>query len=126
MWSCWKEGNWRGTYFMYLISLVWEIKDKFRILIIIYDYQFFISLNIFISFSSWAKRNHPNFIWRCQTVDYELMIIFKISLMKDIKIINHLLRNVLKWSDTLKKSCSKCCKILKVCLTILRHCEVKG
>ena len=39
---------------------------------------------------------------------------------------NPLLRNVAKWSDTLKKSCSKCCKIFKVCLTILQHCEVKG
>ena len=29
-----------------------------------------------------------------------------------------LLRNVVKWSYTLPKSCSKCCKIFKVCLTI--------
>ena len=40
--------------------------------------------------------------------------------------INPLLRNVVKLSDTLQKSCSKCCKIFKVCLIILRHCEVKG
>ena len=26
-----------------------------------------------------------------------------------------------KWSDTLSKSCSICCKIFKVCLTILGH-----
>ena len=39
---------------------------------------------------------------------------------------NPLLRNVVKWSDTILKSCSKCCKIFKVCLTILRHYEVKG
>ena len=41
-------------------------------------------------------------------------------------IINPLLRNVIKWSDTLLKFYSKCCKIFKVCLTILGHCEVKG
>ena len=40
--------------------------------------------------------------------------------------LNPLLRNVVKWSDTLSKSCSKCCKIFKVCLTILRHCEVNS
>ena len=34
------------------------------------------------------------------------------------------LRNVVKWSDTLSKSCSKCYKIFKVCLIILRHCKV--
>ena len=39
---------------------------------------------------------------------------------------NPLLRNVVKWSATHLKSCSKCLKIFKVCLTILRHCEVKG
>ena len=39
---------------------------------------------------------------------------------------NPLLRNVVKWSDTLLKCCSICCKIFKVCLTILRYCEVKG
>ena len=30
------------------------------------------------------------------------------------------------WSDTLKKSCSKCCNIFKVCLTILGHYALKG
>ena len=40
--------------------------------------------------------------------------------------INPLLRSIVKWSDTLQKSYSICCKIFKVCLTILRHCEVKG
>ena len=40
--------------------------------------------------------------------------------------INPLLRNVVKLSDTLQKCCSKCCKIFKVCLTILRHCKIKG
>ena len=37
---------------------------------------------------------------------------------------NHLkplMHNVAKWSDTLKESCSIWCKILKVCLTILRN-----
>ena len=39
---------------------------------------------------------------------------------------NPLLRNVLKWSDSRSKSCSKCCRIVKVCCqTILRHCEVR-
>ena len=37
-----------------------------------------------------------------------------------------LLRSAVKWSDTLQKSCCKCCKISKVCLTTLRHCEIKG
>ena len=32
-----------------------------------------------------------------------------------------LMHNVSKWLDTLKHSCSKCCKIFKVCLTILRQ-----
>ena len=40
--------------------------------------------------------------------------------------INPLLLNVVKWSDTFLKSCSICCKIFKMCLTILQHCEVKG
>ena len=39
---------------------------------------------------------------------------------------NPLLCNVVKWSDTHQKSYSICCKISKVCLTILRQCEVKG
>ena len=42
-----------------------------------------------------------------------------------LRIFNPLLRKVVKWSDTLLKSCSKCCRIFKVCLTILQHCEVK-
>ena len=40
--------------------------------------------------------------------------------------INHVKHNVSKWSDTLQKSCSKCCKIFKVCLTILGHYAIKG
>ena len=40
--------------------------------------------------------------------------------------INRLMHNVPKSSDTLSKSCSKFCKILKVCLTILGHYELKG
>ena len=43
-----------------------------------------------------------------------------------LSIINPLMNNVLKWLDTLQKSCSKCCKIFKVCLTILRHYALKG
>ena len=39
---------------------------------------------------------------------------------------NPLLRSAVKWSDTLLKSCSICCKIFKVRLTILQHCEEKG
>ena len=31
------------------------------------------------------------------------------------------MHNVTKWSDTLWKSCSICCKIFKMCLIILRH-----
>ena len=41
------------------------------------------------------------------------------------KYFNHLKHNVPKWSDTLQKSCSKCCKIFKVCLTILAHYALK-
>ena len=40
--------------------------------------------------------------------------------------INSLMYNIPKWSDTLWKSCSKCCKIFKVCLTILEHYALKG
>ena len=46
--------------------------------------------------------------------------------MSENQQINPLLRNVVKWSDTLKKACSIRCKIFKMCLTILQHCEVKG
>ena len=37
-----------------------------------------------------------------------------------------LMHNVTKWSDTVLKSCSKCCKIFKLCLTILGHYELNG
>ena len=40
--------------------------------------------------------------------------------------INPLMHNVPKWSDTLEKSCGKCCKIFKVCLTILGHYALNG
>ena len=46
--------------------------------------------------------------------------------MKILRYINPLLRNVVKWSDILQKSCSIRCKIFKVCLTILQYCEVTG
>ena len=36
-------------------------------------------------------------------------------------IVNPLLHSVPKWSDTLLRSCSICCKIFKVCLAILGH-----
>ena len=36
-----------------------------------------------------------------------------------------LMHNFPKWSDTLWKSCNKCCKIFKVCLTILRYYALK-
>ena len=39
---------------------------------------------------------------------------------------NPLMLNVREWSETLYKSCSKCCKIFKVCLTILGHYALKG
>ena len=55
-----------------------------------------------------------------------LMTFFETDFSSYECIINPLLGNVVKWSDTLLKSCSICCKIFKVCLTILRHCEVKG
>ena len=42
-----------------------------------------------------------------------------------LKGVNPLMHNVPKWSDTLHKSCSKCCKIFKVCLTILVHYALK-
>ena len=35
--------------------------------------------------------------------------------------VNSLIRNVVKWSDTLLKSCSSCCKIFRVCRTTLWH-----
>ena len=40
--------------------------------------------------------------------------------------INPLLYNVPRWSDTLERSRTKCCKIFKVCLTILRCYALKG
>ena len=40
--------------------------------------------------------------------------------------LNPLVHNVSNWSNTLEKSHSKCCKIFKVCLTILGHCALKG
>ena len=42
------------------------------------------------------------------------------------KEINPLMHNILKWSDARWKSCSICCKILKVCLTIFGYCTWKG
>ena len=43
-----------------------------------------------------------------------------------IKKFNPLMLNVPKWYDTLLKSCSICCKIFKVSLTILGHYALKG
>ena len=40
--------------------------------------------------------------------------------------LNPLMHNVPKWPDTLLKSCSKYCKIFKVCLTILGQYAFKG
>ena len=34
--------------------------------------------------------------------------------------------NIPEWSDTLEKSCSICCKIFNVCLTILEGHALKG
>ena len=53
--------------------------------------------------------------------------IWKIVIFEWDQFLNLLLRNVVKWSDPpFKKSCSICCNIYKVCLTILWHCKVKG
>ena len=35
--------------------------------------------------------------------------------------INPSMHNFPKWSDTLQKTCSNCCKIFKACVTILRR-----
>ena len=40
--------------------------------------------------------------------------------------LNILMHNVPKWSDTLLKSCTICCKIFKVCLTILGFYALKA
>ena len=40
--------------------------------------------------------------------------------------VNTLMYNVLKWSDKLEKSCPKCCKIFKVCMTMLGYYALKG
>ena len=37
-----------------------------------------------------------------------------------------LMHNVPKWLDTLQKSCRKCCKTFKVCLTIFGRYALKG
>ena len=54
------------------------------------------------------------------------MFFMLLGLNEMIHIINPLLRNVVKCSDTLLKSCSKCCKFFIVRLAILGHREVKG
>ena len=38
----------------------------------------------------------------------------------------NLMHNIPKWADTFKKSCSICCKVFKVCVTIFRCNELKG
>ena len=45
--------------------------------------------------------------------------------MESIRI-NPLMHNVPKWSDKLKKSCSKYCKIFEVSLTIFGDYALKG
>ena len=55
-------------------------------------------------------------------------------LLKDLHLVVHLalllfnpfMHNVPKWSDALLKSCSICCKIFKMCLTILGQYALKG
>ena len=42
------------------------------------------------------------------------------------KILKPLMHNIPKLLVTLKKSCNNCCKIFKVCLTILRCYALKG
>ena len=51
---------------------------------------------------------------------------FYILLGKKSDLFNPLMHNAPKWSDTLKKSCSICCKIFKVCLTILGRYALKA
>ena len=58
-------------------------------------------------------------------VEIKTLMPFELGSVMD-EWINPLLRNVVKWSDAFYKSCGKCCKIFKMCLTILPHCEVKG
>ena len=43
-----------------------------------------------------------------------------------MKMLNPLMHNVPKWSNTLYNSCSICCKIFEVCLTILELFACKG
>ena len=55
---------------------------------------------------------------------------WSLPIMRDVlspcvTFLNPLMHNVPKWSHTLK-SCSKCCKILKLCLTILGHYALNG
>ena len=47
-------------------------------------------------------------------------------ILLDEFVLNPLMQNVPKWSDTLKKSCNIWCKVFKVCLTILGHYVLKG
>ena len=39
--------------------------------------------------------------------------------------LNPLMHNLLKWPDALEKSCNTCCKIFKVCLTVLGNYAFK-
>ena len=45
---------------------------------------------------------------------------------KNFVSLNLLMHKVPKWPDTLKTSCSQCCKVFKVSLTILGHYKLKA
>ena len=49
----------------------------------------------------------------------------QISICSLCNILNLLMRNIPKWSDTIQKSCSNSFKIFKMCLTILKYYAFK-
>ena len=73
-------------------------------------------------FSRTLKKSTEETLFLMQRSD----VFTKLPNVFDGKIVNPLMHNVPKWSDTLQKSWSKCFKIFKVCLTILEHYALKG
>ena len=73
-------------------------------------------------FSRTLKKSIEETLFLMQRSD----VFAKLPNVFDGKIVNPLMHNVPKWPDTLQKSCSKCFKIFKVCLTILEHYALKG
>ena len=81
------------------------------------------SLNIkFIPVLQWLRLKGKAGIF-VQTYNFFYMNL--INSMFQENWVNPLIHNVRKWSDTLQKSCSICCKIFKVCLTIFEHYALK-